>query len=156
CSRPTRAWARSATRAPCSIARISRAHRPCCARGAPMTVAIDARDLDLRAFVRPGDRIVWGQACGEPTTLVEALVAQAEHIGGAPAFAATSFSGRLTPEAATRFRLSSMGAMGALRAVAAANKLDIVPCHVSQVAPMIERGLLGCDVAFVQVSPPDA
>jgi acyl-CoA hydrolase len=121
-----------------------------------LTVATDAAGLDLRAFLRPGDHIVWGQACGEPTTLVEALIAQATSIGPLSAFAATSFSGILSAEAAQRFKLSSMGAIGALRTVAAAGRLGIVPCHVSQVGPMIEHGLIGCDVAFVQVSPPDA
>jgi hypothetical protein len=70
-----------------------------------MTVTTDAPGLNLGAFLRAGDHIVWGQACGEPTTLVEALIARA---------------------------------------------------HVSQIAPMIEQGLIGCDVALVQVSPPDA
>jgi acyl-CoA hydrolase len=121
-----------------------------------MTLSIDARALDLGAFLRSGDHIVWGQACGEPTTLVEALIAQAESIGRVSAFAATSFSGILTAEAAQRFSLCSMGAIGALRTVAATGRLGIVPCHVSQVGPMIEQGLIGCDVAFVQVSPPDA
>jgi acyl-CoA hydrolase len=116
-----------------------------------MTTSTDAKGLDLRAFLRPGDHIVWGQACGEPTTLVEALIAQADDIGGLSAFAATSFSGLLTADAAKKFSLSSMGAMGALRAVAAAGRLGIVPCHVSQIGPMIEQGLIGCDVAFVQV-----
>ena len=37
---------------------------------------IRPEDLDLREFIRPGDRIVWGQATGEPLTLTEALVAQ--------------------------------------------------------------------------------
>jgi acyl-CoA hydrolase len=120
-----------------------------------MTIATDARGLDLSAFLRSGDHIVWGQACGEPTTLVEALIAQAQGIGRLSAFAATSFSGLLTGEAAERLNLSSMGAMGALRTLAAAGRLGIVPCHVSQIAPMIEQGLVGCDVAFVQVSPPD-
>jgi acyl-CoA hydrolase len=121
-----------------------------------MTVSTDADGLDLRAFLRAGDHIVWGQACGEPTTLVEALIAQAEGIGRVSAFAATSFSGILSAEAAERLNLSSMGAMGALRTVAATGRLGIVPCHVSQVGPMISQGLIGCDVAFVQVSPPDA
>jgi len=121
-----------------------------------MTVSTDAKGLDLSAFLRPGDRIVWGQACGEPTTLVEALIAQAPSIGRLSAFAATSFSGILSAEAAERIDLSSMGAIGALRTVAAAGRLGIVPCHVSQVGPMIEQGLIGCDAAFVQVSPPDA
>jgi acyl-CoA hydrolase len=121
-----------------------------------MTVSTDADRLDLAAFLRPGDRIVWGQACGEPTTLVEALIQQADGIGGLSAFAATSFSGLLGREAGERLKLSSMGAIGALRTLTAANLLDIVPCHVGQVGPMITQGLIGCDVAFVQVSPADA
>jgi acyl-CoA hydrolase len=120
-----------------------------------MTVATDAGGLDLGAFLRSGDHIVWGQACGEPTTLVEALLAQAERIGELAAFAATSFSGLLDAEAGRRLKLSSMGAIGALRTVAAAGRLSIVPCHVGQVATLIEQGLIGCDVAFVQVSAPD-
>jgi acyl-CoA hydrolase len=121
-----------------------------------MTFKTDAASLDLSQFLRAGDRIVWGQACGEPTTLVEALIAQAESIGRLSAFTATSFSGLLTAEATEKFSLSSMGAIGALRTVAAAGRLGIVPCHVSQIGSMIEHGLIGCDVAFVQVSPPDA
>jgi acyl-CoA hydrolase len=121
-----------------------------------MTHVTDAAGLDLSRFLRAGDRLVWGQACGEPTTLIEALIAQAQGIGPLSAFAATSFSGLLTEQAASRIALSSMGAMGALRAVADAGLLGIVPCHVGQVAPLIEQGLIGCDVAFVQVSPADA
>jgi acyl-CoA hydrolase len=121
-----------------------------------MTIRVDAASLDLAQFVTAGDRIVWGQACGEPTTLIEALIAQADSVGRVAAFAATSFSGLLTANVAEKIELSSMGAIGALRTVAAAGRLKIVPTHVSQVGPMIEQGLIGCDVAFVQVSPPDA
>jgi acyl-CoA hydrolase len=121
-----------------------------------MTESTDAAGLNLSQFLRAGDHIVWGQACGEPTTLVEALIAQAESIGRLSAFTSTSFSGLLTAQATEKFSLSSMGAIGLLRTVAAAGRLGIVPCHLSQIAPMIEQGLIGCDVAFVQVSPPDA
>ena len=120
-----------------------------------MTVTTEAAGLDLGAFLRRGDRIVWSQACGEPTTLVEALIAQADGIGALSAFAATSFSGLLTEAAAQKVAISSMGAIGALRTLAAAHRLSIIPCHVSQIGPMIEQGLIGCDVAFVQVSAPD-
>ncbi len=121
-----------------------------------MSITTDAQGLDLSAFLRHGDHIVWGQACGEPTTLVEALLAQAERIGRLAAFAATSFSGILDERAAQKLDLYSMGAIGALRTVAATGRLGIVPCHVSQVGPMIEQGLIRCDVAFLQVSPADA
>jgi acyl-CoA hydrolase len=121
-----------------------------------MTRVVDAADLDLRQLLKAGDRIVMGQACGEPTTLVEALIAQGRDVGGLSAFIATSFSGLFTPEAADAFALSSMGAIGALRSMTAAGKLAVIPCHVSQVGPMIEQGVIGCDVAFIQVSPADA
>lgn len=121
-----------------------------------MTITTDAARLDLSRFLRPGDRIVWGHACGEPTSLIEALIAQAEAIGPLAAFAATSFSGLLDAAAARNIAISSIGAIGSLRELADAHRLSIVPCHVSQVAPMIEQGLIGCDVVLVQVSPPDA
>jgi len=111
--------------------------------------------LDLSRWIKPGDRIVIGQACGEPTTLVEALLDQAEAIGGLSAFIATSFSGLFQPDRVTGLNLSSMGAIGALRSLTPAGKLAIIPCHVSQVGPMIELGIIGCDVALIQVSPAD-
>jgi acetyl-CoA hydrolase len=121
-----------------------------------MTVTTDAAGLDLSQYLKAGDRIVFGQACGEPTTLVEALIAQGAGIDTLSAFIATSFSGLFTPETAESFALSSMGAIGALRSMTKAGKLSIIPAHVSQIGPMIEAGIIGCDVAMVQVSPADA
>jgi acyl-CoA hydrolase len=121
-----------------------------------MTLTTDAARLDLSQFLKPGDHIVCGQACGEPTTLVEALIAQAEGIGDLSVFAATSFSGLLNVAAADKLAISSIGAIGELRTLTAAHRLNIIPCHVSQVGPMITEGLIDCDAAFVQVSPPDA
>lgn len=115
-----------------------------------------ADQLNLSDFLRAGDHIVMGQACGEPTTLVEALIAQGGEIGNLSAFIATSFSGLFGADSAESFSLSSMGAIGALRALTKIHKLTVIPCHVSQVAPMIESDILPCDVAFIQVSPADA
>lgn len=112
--------------------------------------------IDLSQILRPGDRIVIGQACGEPTTLVEALIAQGAGIGDLQAFIATSFSGLFTPASVESFRLSSMGAIGALRGMAKAGALDVVPVHVGQVGPLIEAGAIPCDVALIQVAPADA
>ncbi|MCJ2178315.1 acetyl-CoA hydrolase/transferase family protein [Novosphingobium album (ex Hu et al. 2023)] len=121
-----------------------------------MTDIVAPEALDFSKYLKPGDRIVFGQACGEPTTLVEALIAQGAMIGNLGAFIATSFSGLFTPETASAFRLSSMGAIGALRSMTRANLLDVIPVHVSQVAPLIEWGVMPCDVAMIQVSPADA
>lgn len=112
--------------------------------------------IDLSPYLRRGDRIVFGQACGEPVSLVSALIEQGAGIGDLSAFIATSFSGLFTPESADSFRLSSMGAIGALRSMTKAGKLQVIPIHVSQVAPMITAGIIGCDVAMIQLSPADA
>ncbi|MGE3693143.1 MAG: acetyl-CoA hydrolase/transferase family protein [Novosphingobium sp.] len=121
-----------------------------------MTVTITAGELDLRQLLKPGDRIVFSQACGEPTTLVEALNEQGRYIPGLGSFIATSFSGLFAPETAASFRLSSMGAIGLLRTMTKANALDVIPVHVSQVGPLITAGVIPCDVAMIQVSPADA
>jgi acyl-CoA hydrolase len=121
-----------------------------------VSISTDAAGLDLGQYLKAGDRIVFGQACGEPTSLIEAMIAQGGDIGGLSAFIATSFSGIFTPETAASFALSSMGAIGALRSMSKEHALSIIPCHVGQVAPLIEQGLIGCDVAMVQVSPADA
>ena len=126
-----------------------------------MTVTTEAAALDLSAYLRRGDRIVWSQACGEPTALVEELLAQAEGIGGLSAFAATSFSGLLTEAAAQKVAISSMGAIGALRTLAAAHRLSIIPCHVSQIGPMIAMAgrdnfkLLNADETYRDPAPGD-
>lgn len=105
--------------------------------------------------LKAGDHIVIGQACGEPTTLVEALIDQGRDIPGLSAFIATSFSGLFTPVTADSFALSSMGAIGALRSMTKAGKLQVIPVHVSQVGPLITAGVIPCDVALIQVSPAD-
>lgn len=120
-----------------------------------MTATLTADDLDLARFLKPGDRIVMGQACGEPSTLLAALIAQGRNIGGLSLFIATSFSGAFTPETVGSFALSSMGAIGALRSMTKANSLAVIPCHVSQVGPLIEAGIIACDVAMIQVSLAD-
>ena len=119
-------------------------------------ITTDAAGLDLSRFMKVGDHIVFGQACGEPTSLIEALIAQGAAIGNLSAFIATSFSGIFTPETADAFTLSSMGAIGALRSMTKAGKLSVMPVHVSQVGPMITAGIIRCDVAMIQVSPADA
>ena len=115
---------------------------------------IGAADLDLRAFIRPGDRIVWGQASGEPLTLTEALVAQRHAVGPVSVFLGACFSDTLRPEHADRIQFRGFGPMGTSRALAKAGVLDIVPVHFGQIHRYIQDGQIGCDVAFVQLSPP--
>jgi len=112
--------------------------------------------VDLSSVVRPGDGIIWGQACAEPQTLVEALVAQRARLGGVGAFLGSSYSGIVKPEHADHLRLTSYCGTGANRALADAGVLEILPAPYSQLGALIRGGKLKSDVVMVQVSPPNA
>ena len=115
---------------------------------------IKPEDLDLRAFIRPGDHVLWGHATGEPLTLTEALVAQRHAIGPITVFLGACFADTLRPEHADTIAMRSFGPMGTSRALARAGVLDIVPVHVGQIYRYIADGHIRCDVALVQLSPP--
>jgi len=112
--------------------------------------------MDLRSVIRPGDAILWGQACAEPQTLVEALVAQRAQLGAVGAFLGSSYSGIVRPEHADHLRLSAYCGTGTNRALADAGALEILPAPYSQLGALIRSGKIGCDVVMLQVSPPNA
>ena len=112
--------------------------------------------VDLTSVVRPGDALMWGQACAEPQTLVEALIAQRAVLSGCAAFIGSSYSGLLKPEHADHLRLASYCGTGGNRALADAGALDILPAPYSQLAPLIRAGRLRCDVLLLQVSRPNS
>ncbi|MCB1642504.1 MAG: hypothetical protein KDI37_12290, partial [Xanthomonadales bacterium] len=113
-----------------------------------------AAELDLQGIVRPGDHVVWGQATGEPQALTERLVAQRSRLGPLSVFVGATFSDTLQVDRVDGLSLSGYGAIGTLAPLARSGQLQIVPCHVGQIARYIQDGRIGCDVAFVQVSPP--
>ncbi|HYD57246.1 MAG TPA: acetyl-CoA hydrolase/transferase C-terminal domain-containing protein [Burkholderiales bacterium] len=111
---------------------------------------------DLASVVRPGDGIVVGQACAEPQTLLELLVAQRERMQGCRVFLGSSYSGLLKQEHADHLRLASYCGIGQNRALVDAGALEIVPSPYSQLGALLRSGRIACDVVFVQVSPPNA
>jgi acetyl-CoA hydrolase len=111
--------------------------------------------MDL-SVIRPGDALIWGQACAEPQTLVEALIAQRAALSGCRVFLGSSYSGLLRPEHADHLRLSSYCGTGTNRALAEAGVLDMLPAPYSQLGALIRGGRLPCDVLMLQVSPPNA
>ena len=112
--------------------------------------------MDLASVVRPGDGIICGQACAEPQTLLEALVAQRARLAGARLFLGASYSGIVKPEHADHLHLSSYGAIGQVRVLAHAGVLEILPVPYSQLGGLIRSGKIGCDVVMLQVSPPNS
>jgi acyl-CoA hydrolase len=110
--------------------------------------------LNLGAFLRPGDTVLWGQGTGEPQTLTEALVAQRARLGGIRVFLGSAFSHTLQPEYADHLSFFGIGGLGTNAALSRAGVLDVLPSHISAVPGLIESGRLPVDVVFVQVSPP--
>ncbi|MGW0891184.1 acetyl-CoA hydrolase/transferase family protein [Saccharopolyspora sp. NPDC002578] len=112
--------------------------------------------IDLSSHVRPGTGVWWSQAGAEPTPLVHALLDQADDLGPVRAFCGLSWDQRLVRELPSSVSLSSYGALGQLRRLSRAGRLDVVPCHYSALPRLFAEGALPADVGFVQVSPPDA
>lgn len=116
---------------------------------------LDIAELDLSALIKKSETITWGNACAEPLTLTEALVAQRHNLEDVRVFFGASFSKTFAPEHADKIKFMSTGGIGAAGALTKAGVCDVIPCHVSQVAGYIEAGRIPCDVVFVQVSPPN-
>ena len=111
--------------------------------------------VDLSEFIRPGDGVLWGQACSEPLTLTEAFVAQRERYPGASVFMGVNYSGTVKAEHADRLNLFSYCGAGHNRRLADAGVLDICAFPYSQLGGLIRSGRLKTDVVLVQVSPPN-
>ncbi len=118
-------------------------------------IRIAPSDLDLREWIRKGDHILVAQGTAEPQTLTEKLVEQRAELGGVNTFLCAMFSGTFQPDAVDGLGLRGIGGVGTNRRLIKAGRMRVIPAHVSQIPAFIESGAIGCDVAFVQVSPPD-
>lgn len=112
--------------------------------------------MELSQWIRPGDGVVFGQACAEPQTLVEALVAQRAAFSGATLFMGVNWSGTVKPEHADHLRLAAYCGSGYNRRLADAGVLDIHPHPYSQLASLIRQRTIRADILLLQVSPPNA
>lgn len=110
-------------------------------------------EVDLSGVIRPGDGVIVGQACAEPCTLTEALVAGRAKYPGAAVFLGVSWSGIVRPGHADRLRLSAYCGTGANRALADAGVLDIHPHPYSRLGALLRERRIRSDVVLVQVSP---
>lgn len=125
-----------------------------------VTTHFAADGLDFAALLRPGDTVLWGQAGAAPLPLIETLLRQRQRVGGRfriflgiPPSATAGCPG---PEHADCIDFFGYCGSGANRALAAAGKLDILPCHYSQLADFLVAGPVKVDVLLLQLAPPDA
>jgi acyl-CoA hydrolase len=112
--------------------------------------------MDLASVVRPGDGIICGQACAEPQTLVEALVAQRSRLSGSRLFLGVNYAGIVEVSHSDHLRFASYGGIGHNRKLSDAGVLDVLRIPYSRIAPSIRSGQIRADVVFVQLSPPNS
>jgi len=116
-------------------------------------IELDPAALDLASFVRSGDTVVVAQASAEPLALTAALVAQGDRLGAITVFVGLTYSNLFTPEAAPGFRYASYGALGAVARLARAGRLEVVPCHYSQLPWLLSAGPVKADVVMLALAP---
>jgi acyl-CoA hydrolase len=118
----------------------------------PLELSASDLDLDLGRYVRPGDGVVWGQACAEPVVLVDAFLRLAHQISPLSAFLGLSWRD-FAEQVPAGLRVISYGALGRLGRV---TNLEVVPCHFSAIPALFAQRRLPGDVVLVQVAPPDS
>jgi acetyl-CoA hydrolase len=116
-------------------------------------IALDR--LDFARLIRPGDTVAWGEAGAEPLALTNAVMAQRHAICRFGVFLGATYSAVSNPEYADCVSFSANGRTGANRMLAKAGKLDILPCHYSQLPGLIHSGRLKIDVLLLQLAPSD-
>ncbi|GAB3385502.1 acetyl-CoA hydrolase/transferase family protein [Amycolatopsis echigonensis] len=112
--------------------------------------------LDLSRYIRSGDTVVWGQACGEPQTLTETLLAQRASIGPFRCFLGIPAARTVRPEHGDHVRFVSYCGSGGNKKLYADGVLDVVPSHYSTLPHLLAGGSLRADVVLIQVAPAGA
>jgi 4-hydroxybutyrate CoA-transferase len=107
--------------------------------------------------IKSGDRVVIGHACGEPPTLVEALVTRAPEISNVEivhmvAMGPAKFA---QPEMERSFRHNALFVGGSTRKAVEEKRADFTPCFFSEIPRLFKNNILPVDVVLLQVTPPD-
>ena len=108
-------------------------------------------------LIKSGDRVVFGHCIAEPTTLVNAMVANRDayknvvisHMG-------SGSKGEYTrSENSDHFRFEGWFLGGGTRKSVEEGQSDYVPVFFHEVPALMRKGILKVDVLMVMVSPPD-
>ncbi len=112
---------------------------------------------DAVSCVQSGQRVFIHGAAMTPKHLVRALVAQADrlrnvelihlHTSGEAAYAEERFAGH--------FRVANLFVGGNIRGRVDGDRVDYLPCFLSEIPTLFRSRRRAPDVAFIQVSPPD-
>jgi acyl-CoA hydrolase len=110
----------------------------------------------LSEHLRPGDRIVVGQAVSEPVGLIAELFELAPRLGTVDVFCGLSLNPAWEGEVPHAVRVSTYCGLGTVRQLVARERARVVPASLSQLSSLIASRKLAADVVLLQVSPADA
>jgi 4-hydroxybutyrate CoA-transferase len=108
--------------------------------------------------VKDGDRVVVGHACGEPPTLVEALVARGPELKGVEVVHMVAMGPARYAQSGMEgsFRHNSLFVGASTRKAVSEGRALHTPCFFSEIPRLFSWRILPVDVTLMQVTPPDA
>ena len=109
----------------------------------------------LAECLRPGDRVLVGQACGEPLGLVADLLAQATRLGNLDVFCGYSLTPAWEEPLPDALRVTTYCGLGTMGKLLARQGARLVPSSLSQLSAQIRSRKLAVDVVLLQVAPAD-
>lgn len=107
--------------------------------------------------IKSGDRVVVGHACGEPQTLIEALVARSSEFKDVEIvhMVAMGPAKYAQPGQEKSFRHNALFVGGSTRKAVEEKRADFTPCFFSEIPRLFKNNILPVDVVLIQVTPPD-
>jgi 4-hydroxybutyrate CoA-transferase len=107
--------------------------------------------------IKSGDRVVHGHACGEPPSLVEAMVDRADELAEVEIVHMVSMGKAryCQPQYQNSFRHNSLFVGNTSRQAVNEGRGDYTCCYFSEIPLLFKNNLLPVDVALIAVSPPD-
>ncbi|MEM1673288.1 MAG: GNAT family N-acetyltransferase [Candidatus Bathyarchaeia archaeon] len=108
-------------------------------------------------YIKPGDHIFIGSACGEPQYLVKGLVERAGHLADNEILHVHTLgvAPYIKPRYSERFRMNAFFVGINTRRAVAEGRADYTPTFLSDLPYLIRNGVIQIDVALIQVTPPD-
>lgn len=108
-------------------------------------------------FIKSGERVVIGHACGEPSHVVEAMAAKAEQYENVEIvhMVAMGKAGYAQPGMEKHFRHNALFVGGTTRKAVQEGRGDYTPCFFYRIPDLFTNGSLPVDVAMIQASRPD-
>ncbi|WP_186428889.1 acetyl-CoA hydrolase/transferase family protein [Clostridium sp. BSD9I1] len=107
--------------------------------------------------IKSGDRLITGHAVGEPSILIDEMVANKESYENVEIvhMVAMGKAEYAQPGMEKYFKHNSIFIGGTTRDAVASGRGEFTPCFFSEVPKMFKQGYLPVDVALIQVSTPD-